>query len=280
MKGLINPSSDKASDYTRGISPSKGLGQHFLVNDGVLNKIVSAADIAKSEVIVEVGPGTGLLTKKLAKTGARIIALEIDRNLRHRLATELTHLSNVSILIADGRTWDTSSVGTSYKMVANLPYYAATNIIRHFLESTAPPTSMVVTVQREVAQSMTAQPGKMRMVSIATQLYGKPSILGYIKPGSFWPKPKVTSAIVRIQLYNHPMIDIENIHTFFEVVRGGFSNPRKQLHNALKNSFGISAAIIYYLLKKSGIDFTRRAESLTIAEWGELHRAFINEGIC
>ena len=280
MKGLTDRNPDKGYGETNRTLISKGLGQHFLINDGVLNKIVSAAKITENEVVVEVGPGTGLLTKKLAKTGARVIALELDKNLQDRLKMELSHLSNVSVLAADGRTWDTDSIGRPYKMVANLPYYAATYIIRHFLESTSPPTDMIVTVQREVAQSMTASPGKMRMVSVATQLYGKPSILGYIKPGSFWPKPKVMSAIVKIQLHNRPTIDMIDADAFFRVVRGGFSNPRKQLHNSLKNSFEISESIIFYLLEKSGIDHRRRAESLTVAEWGNLHKAFVDDGIC
>ena len=171
-------------------APKKSLGQHFLVDQGALRRVVAAADVRPSDTVVEVGPGTGLLTRLLAETGARVIALELDNNLAARLQHDLGSLPNVSVIHGDAREWDPTVVGAPYKVVANLPYYAATPIVRRFLESPQPPSLMVVTVQKEVAQSMTASPGGMRLLSVGVQLYGKPRIVGYIGPGSFRPAPR------------------------------------------------------------------------------------------
>ena len=134
-------------------APRKSLGQHFLVDQGALRRVLAAADIRASDVVVEVGPGTGLLTKLLAETGAKVTAVELDNHLAASLKIELSGFPNVAVIHDDAREWDSSVVGAPYKVVANLPYYAATPIVRRFLESPQPPSLMVVTVQREVAQS-------------------------------------------------------------------------------------------------------------------------------
>ena len=155
----------------------KSLAQHFLVDQGALQRVVAAADVQPTDVVVEVGPGTGLLTRLLAQRAARVIAVEMDEGLIARLMASLDGLTNLSIIHGDAREWDPATVGEPYKVVANLPYYAATPIVRRFLECSLPPTVMAFTVQREVAQSMAAVPGKMRTLSVATQLYGRPRIM-------------------------------------------------------------------------------------------------------
>ena len=260
--------------------PRKSLGQHFLVDQGALRRVVAAADVRPTDTVVEVGPGTGLLTKLLAETGARVVALELDNNLAARLQQDLGGLPNVSIVHGDAREWDSSAVGAPYKVVANLPYYAATPIVRRFLESPWPPSLMVVTVQREVAQSMTASPGGMRLLSVGVQLYGKPRIVGYIGPGSFRPTPKVTSAIVRIDVYPRPALPLEDTEGFFRVVRAGFSSPRKQLRNSLGQVFELAGTRVEELLLEAGIDYTLRAEALTLDEWGQVYSTFRERGLC
>jgi 16S rRNA (adenine1518-N6/adenine1519-N6)-dimethyltransferase len=216
----------------------KGLGQHFLVDDRVLRRIVSAAKLAANDTVVEVGPGLGILTKELARRAGRVIAIELDPKLASALEQALASVANVTIVNADVLESDPGALikkaegdaEARYKVVANLPYYIATAVVRHFLEAGLKPQLVVVTVQKEVAQAMVAQPGDMSLLSVSVQFYGKPSIVDYVPARSFYPAPKVDSAIVRIDLYDRSVVAEEDVARFFEVVRGGFAAPRKQLH--------------------------------------------------
>ncbi|MBI2856267.1 MAG: ribosomal RNA small subunit methyltransferase A [Chloroflexi bacterium] len=270
----------QSSLHASHVSPSKALGQHFLVDQGALRRVLAAADVTAGDVAVEVGPGTGLLTRLLAQTGARVLAVELDGNLVARLNEELGSFPNLTVVHADAREWDPTEVGVPYKVVANLPYYAATPIVRRFLECSAPPSLMVVTVQREVAQGMAAPPGRMRLISVAVQLYGRPRIVGYIRPGSFRPSPKVTSAIVRIEVYPRPALPLDDTEAFFQVVRGGFSSPRKQLRNSLGHSFSLTGTRAEDLLRQAGIDPRLRAEALSLEDWGRLYDVCRSQGLC
>ncbi|MDP6102740.1 MAG: rRNA adenine N-6-methyltransferase family protein, partial [Dehalococcoidia bacterium] len=152
--------------------------------------------------------------------------------------------------------------------------------VRRFLECSLPPSIMAVTVQREVAQSMTASQGKMRILSVATQLYGKPRIMGYVQPGSFRPPPKVTSAIVRIEVFDKPALSLDDTNAFFQVVRAGFSSARKQLRNSLANSLGVSGAQMEEILEESEVDPRLRAEALGLEDWKRIYDAFRSRGLC
>lgn len=260
----------------------KGLGQHFLVDDRVLKRIVSAAELTSADIVVEVGPGLGILTRELARKAGRVIAIEIDAKLASALEEALAPLANVTVfnadvLESDPRTLVETAKGSleaSYKVVANLPYYIASAVVRHFLEAPLKPRLMVVTVQKEVAQAMVAQPGKMSLLSVSVQFYAKPAIVDYVPATSFYPSPKVDSAIVRLQLYDHPAVEVQDVAKFFEVVRGGFSAPRKQLHNSLAQGLKISPLDAAALLNKAGISQKRRAETLTLEEWAWVYRVF------
>lgn len=161
----------------------------------------------------------------------------------------------------------------NYKVVANLPYYIASAAIRHFLEAEFKPLRMVVMVQKEVAESIAAVPGKMSILSVGVQVYGKPVIAGYVPAQSFYPPPKVDSAIVRIDVYSRPVVEIEG---FFRVVRAGFSAPRKQLRNALAQGLSIPPSAAAKILSLSGISSQRRAETLSLEEWAELYRTVVS----
>ena len=278
--GKVGVMTEPSTPETSPVFPRKSLAQHFLVDQGALRRVMTAAAVQPTDVVVEVGPGTGLLTRLLAQSAARVVAVEMDKGLVTRLKTSLADLPNISIIHGDAREWDPATVGEPYKVVANLPYYAATPIVRRFLECSLPPTIMAFTVQREVAQSMTAVPGKMRTLSVATQLYGRPRIMGYIQPGSFRPPPKVTSAIVRIEVYEKPALSLEDTDVFFQVVRAGFSSARKQLRNSLGHSFGLAGTRVEGVLHEAGIEPRLRAEALSLEEWGRLYAAFRSQGLC
>ena len=257
--------------------PKKSLGQNFLVDRRVVGKIIRATDLKPDDVVIEVGPGRGILTRALADAAGRVMAVELDDSLSESLAQALADRTNVTVVHGDARELDIAAVvgpGTPYKVVANLPYYAASAIVRRFLEADHKPSLMVVTVQREVAQNMTAPPGKMGLLSVAVQVYGKARIAGSVPPKAFRPAPKVTSAIVRIDLYDAPAVPFASAAHFFTLVRAGFSSRRKQIHNSLKHELPISSEQVLSMLAVAGIDPVRRAETLNMTEWGGLYRAY------
>ncbi len=271
--------SDAAATSDRPPRAKKSLGQNFLVDGRVRAKIVDAADISPDDTIVEIGPGRGFLTKGLAERAGRVVAVELDDGLVPRLRETFADSGHVEIVHGDARTIDIGSlVGAAreYKVVANLPYYAATPIVRRFLEATHKPTTLVVMVQREVGQEMTAPPGKMGILSVATQVYGSARIVTSVPPKAFRPSPNVTSAVVRIDTYSEPLVAFDSADTFFTLVRAGFSAPRKQIHNSLKNGLEIGSEQVMALLHSAGISPTRRAQTLSIDEWRDLYREYVS----
>jgi 16S rRNA (adenine1518-N6/adenine1519-N6)-dimethyltransferase len=204
-------------------------------------------------------------------------AIELDDKLAQDLRERFEGQFKLEVVTADARHIPLQRIAgefDSYKVVANLPYYAASPIIRRFLEAENKPTAMVVLVQKEVAQNMAALPGKMGLLSVATQLYGNPQIVAVIPPSAFKPSPKVTSALVRIDLYPTPLLRLASADSFFELVRAGFSSPRKQIHNGLGHALPLSPKSVISLLKSVHIDIARRPGTLTLEEWGCLHRAW------
>ena len=206
----------------------KSLGQNFLVDRRIVTRIIAAAELTPEDTVLEIGPGRGTLTRPLAEYAASLTAIELDDNLAAALTTEFASQPHVRVIHADAREVDISTIAppqTPYKVVANLPYYAAQPIVRRFLEAEHKPTLMVIMLQREVARTMTAAPGDMSLLSVATQLYGKPRIVTSVPPRAFRPAPKVTSAVVRIDVFPQPALPIDSIDAFFTLVRAGFSAP-------------------------------------------------------
>ena len=255
----------------------KGLGQNFLVDKHVLDRIVSTAKLTPDDYIIEVGPGLGVLTQELAEGAGRVVAVELDRTMAAALREKFADSSNVEIVEADILKCTPESLvegNVTYKVVGALPYNIASAVLRHFLEAEHKPIIIVAVIQKEVAQSIAAKPGDMSLLSVGVQLYGRPSIVKYISPRSFYPQPKVDSAILSIDVYQDSPVKVKDEVAFFNVVRGGFSTPRKQLRNSLSHGLGLTPAEAGALLDSAGIDPRRRAETLSIEEWAALYRAF------
>ena len=263
------------------ISPRKQFGQHFLTDPNILQKIVRAAEIQPGEVVVEIGPGLGHLTRALSDAGAHVVAIEIDRELAARLRVELQANPAITLLEGDFMTatpaeWLVRAglSGARYKVVANLPYYITSAILRQLLETESQPNLVVVMVQREVAQQLTARPNDMSLLAVSVQFYGHPQIVDIVPAGAFYPRPKVDSAIVRLQVESPSRWPEVDAARFFNLVRAGFGERRKQLRNALAHRLGQNPAEIDLRLARAGIDPRRRAETLSMEEWRRLDQQF------
>ena len=288
---MPNTYSSFAQFSALGIRPKKGLGQNFLVDPAHRGRIVAAADLTRDDTVLEIGPGPGVLTELIAEQAGRVIAVELDDRLIPLLRNRFANQPNVSIVHADilkvevgalmtkdeGRRTDTgaSSVfGRSsfvgYKVVANLPYYLTSAVIRQLLESTPPPERLVLTVQREVAERMVAAPPEMSLLALGVQFYCTGQIVEKIPAGAFYPVPKVDSAVVRLDRRPEPAAPGVTSEAFFRVAKAGFSQPRKQLRNSLAAGLRLAPAAAEAWLTAAGIDPQRRAETLTLTEWGAL----------
>lgn len=246
-----------------------------------MESIVAAADLSPSDTVVEIGPGLGFLTEILAQRVARLIAVELDATLASALRRLLAPWPGAVVVEGDARTVDLTPwlpQDTSYKVVANLPYYAATPIIRRFLEWERRLVLMVVMLQREVAQQMAAPPGKMSLLSVGVQVYARPRLVRVVPARSFYPAPKVASAVVRLEVYPHPLIPAEHQRGFFALVRLAFQAPRKQLGGHLRRCLGLAPARVEQAFAKASIPLTARPEALTISQWEGLYHALREEG--
>ena len=266
----------------------KGLGQHFLIDEEVLKLITSAAELTPTDVVMEIGPGLGVLTKELARQAGWVVTVELDNKLATILKRTLASFDNVTIINKDILTIDPAALlqeqkvrfpptidsPFNYKVVANLPYYITSPVLRHFLEASVKPETMVVMVQREVAEAIVAEPGRMSLLSISVQFYGEPRIVSYVPARCFYPVPEVDSAILRVKLYPSPAVAVTDKASFFELVRAGFTASRKQIANSLAQGLGLTKTEVLPLLEQAGIVPQRRAETLTLDEWARLWRVF------
>lgn len=267
-----------------GVAPSKGLGQCFLADRGVMRAIVAAAELTPQDAVLEIGPGLGLLTRMLAEVAGLVVAIELDGRMVSILEQELADLPNLRLVRGDVLETDLVSVLISatqqdeaalrYQVVANLPYYITSQAIRQFLEARVPPQRMVLMVQREVAERIIAGPGDMSLLALSVQLYGEPRLVRQIPASAFYPRPKVSSAVLRVDLYEEPVADTGVRERVFRLARAAFAQRRKQIHNSLSANLALGGNKVQALLRECGIDPRRRPQSLAIEEWLRLAEVF------
>jgi 16S rRNA (adenine1518-N6/adenine1519-N6)-dimethyltransferase len=260
------------------IRPDKRLGQNFLLSDEVLEQIVSAADLGITDEVLEIGPGLGFLTRRLADKVSRVYAVEKDRHLALALRKIFRKNRTVTVIQDDGLFFVPGSVGLKpwqYKLVANLPYYITGKILQVFLTAPTKPSLMVLMVQKEVGERLTAQPGQMSLLSVSAQFYSNPEIIGFVPKQNFYPQPEVDSAIVRLQVLPQPRLPVDEAK-FFQLVKISFANKRKQLHNNLMSvplgDAGSPARPDFkQILADLGLSATVRPQELSVEDWGRLY---------
>jgi len=259
-----------------GLRADKRLGQNFLQDPSALEKIANAAEIQADDCVLEIGPGLGSLTRYLAVSARQVTAVELDPDLLAPLKAILTPHPNVRIVHGDILDLSIADLvdQTGYIVAANIPYNITSAIIRHLLESPSKPRRIVLTIQKEVAERICAQPADLSLLALSVQVYGQPSIRAKIPAGAFHPAPNVDSAILRIDIYDEPLIPAEMLDRFFKLIKAGFSQKRKTLRNSLSSGLHIKPAEAESLLTSADIDPMRRAETLSIAEWRGLCTIF------
>lgn len=252
-----------------GLHPDRSLGQNFLLDEASLGKIIAAAEITPEHDVLEIGAGVGNLTRRLATHARRVIAVELDQRLLPSLREVLENLSNVTIIHGDILELNIPHLiqGMPYLVVANIPYYITSAVIRRLLENEPQPLRMVLTVQREVAERICAEPNEMSLLALSVQVFGRPQIKAVIPAGAFYPPPKVDSAVIRIDLYPHPSIPRDKLDLFFRLAKAGFSQKRKTLRNSLGGGMAWTREMTTRVLETAGIDPNRRAETLSLGEW-------------
>lgn len=255
-----------------GLRPDKKLGQNFLQDDSALRKIVTAAQIGSGESVLEIGPGVGSLTRYLALAASRVTAVELDTRLLPALQSVVAPYENVTIIHGDILKIRPAELrlGENYIVVANIPYNITSAILRHLLESGTRPRRIVLTIQREVAERVCAGPGEMSLLALSVQVYGQPSIAAHIPAGAFYPAPNVDSAVLKIELLPEPRLPFDQLESFFKLTKAGFSQKRKTLRNSLSAGLGLKPLEAESMLTRAGINPQRRAETLSIDEWGKL----------
>lgn len=248
-----------------GIKPNKHFGQNFLIDTGAMRKLISACDISKDGIVLEVGAGVGTITLELAKLAKKVIAVEKDAALVPILEKTIRGYKNVKIIHGNILNLPYTLYPIPYTLVSNIPYYLTAPLIRKFLESENPPESMTLMVQKEMAQRISAKPPDMSILAVSVQVYAKPEIISYVPRSSFWPQPKVDSAIIKVLPYSHDRGF--NAQKFFPLVRAGFKSPRKQLVNNLSGGLDMDREQARQWLVSCGIAPERRAETLRVEDW-------------
>jgi 16S rRNA (adenine1518-N6/adenine1519-N6)-dimethyltransferase len=263
-----------------GVQPTRAMGQNFLIDGQALATIVAAGEVTADTLVVEVGPGLGVLTWELVRVAGQVIAIELDSRLAARLRDEFATYTNLTVHQQDILTVDVAHItqGRTYRVVANLPYAITSPVLRHFLESSHPPEMMTVLVQREVAQRICAEPGDMSVLAHAMQIRAIPELIAIVPPESFMPAPEVYSAVLRLRMRATPLIDPSEEPVVMKVIKAGFLHARKQLGNSLASGLaahGIQRerVAVQELLRQCDIDPMRRAETLSFDEWVRVSRA-------
>ncbi len=259
-----------------GIKPKKSLGQSFLTSSSISQAIVRAADVKQDDVVVEIGPGLGILTTALAQTGALVIAVELDERLIAYLRDTFSHNPRVYLVHGDildippTQLLQIASASPPYKLVANIPYYITSAVLRHFLESPPRPSLIVMTMQKEVAQRIEARPPEMNLLALSVQLFGRPEIMMEIGPGAFYPPPKVTSAVVRVVVPDRPPHAVSDYAILFRIARACFQQARKKAAGTVSRALGIPRDQVEDILLDLGLDTKVRPQDIPVEAWAEL----------
>jgi 16S rRNA (adenine1518-N6/adenine1519-N6)-dimethyltransferase len=262
-----------------GLRADKRLGQNFLQDPTALEKIVQAAEIEATDTVLEIGPGLGSLTRYLALSARQVVAVELDGGLIPPLKVILAPYANVRLIHADILSLSPAEIigQPNYLVVANIPYYITSAILRHLLENQPQPRRVVLTIQKEVAERICAGPGDLSLLALSVQVYGQPRLVARIPAGAFFPPPQVDSAVVRIDIDPTPRIAVGLLPVFFRLIKAGFSQKRKTLRNSLSAGLRLSTAEAESLLEEAGIHPQRRAETLSLTEWERLSACFANK---
>jgi 16S rRNA (adenine1518-N6/adenine1519-N6)-dimethyltransferase len=264
-----------------GLRPDKSLGQNFLLDESTLQQVVKAAEITPQEVVLEIGSGLGSLTRHLAISASSVVAVELDRKLIPPLVQVVSQYSNVMVVEGDILALDPVQLVSErdYVVVANIPYYITSALLRHLMEARIPPRRLVLTIQREVARRICALPGEMSLLALSVQVYGSPQIITHIPASAFYPPPKVDSSVLRVDLFSSPLIPLPELDVFFRLIKAGFSQKRKTLRNALSAGLVLPPSQVEAMLAAAQIDPMRRAETLDIPEWHRLTTIFSHRAI-
>jgi 16S rRNA (adenine1518-N6/adenine1519-N6)-dimethyltransferase len=267
------------------VVPKKSLGQHFLADEGYLARIVETAELTPADAVLEIGPGQGGLTRHLAAQAGRVVAVELDDRLIEPLRRQFSAAPQVAIIHGDileidpaallaetGAPISHSPRSNGYKVVANIPYYITGPILRHLLEAACPPKLTVLLVQKEVAERICAAPGDMSLLAVSVQFYAAPRLICTVPAGAFRPRPKVESAVLRLDTLSAPAAPDLPASLFFQVARAGFGQKRKQLHNSLAAGLHLPKPAIDDALRRAGVTPSQRPEDLTLEQWAALTR--------
>lgn len=266
---LTQPDDLRLALRLAGIAPKKGLGQHFLIDRPALELIVAAAGLTHADTVLEVGPGLGVMTGLLVQTAGKVVAVEADKVLAELLLREAP--GNLEVVNDDIILYDLTRLPRGYKVVANIPYYLTSKLLRQLLESPNPPSTMVLLIQREVAERVTAKPGKMSILALSVQYYAEPEIIGQVERHKFWPQPDVDSAILLIKRRPQPAFEAD-AKQLFRLIKAGFGERRKQLKNSLAGGLNTSDELSVRLLKQANIPVAARAQELTLKQWEALYQ--------
>ena len=253
------------------VRPEKRLGQNFLIDDQALDQVVSAAELGGDDTVLEVGAGLGTLTRQLARRASRVVAVEYDRRLEPILRETIGHDRRIEIVIGDILRIDLRRLmgDAPYAVVANIPYQITSHLIRLMLEAETPPRRMVLTVQREVAERVLAGPGDMNLLALGVQAYGVARITARLTAASFYPSPRVDSAVLRIDL-RPARLGSQEARAVFRLARAGFAQPRKKLRNALAAGLHLEPAEVEQRLRRLDVSPDDRAEDLSLDDWERL----------
>jgi len=255
-----------------GVAPNKSLGQHWLFDSKSLGAICDAANIQPTDTVLEIGPGLGPLTVELTQRAKKVIAVEFDERLARELPGRVP-AANLTVVHADIMHFDLAQLPTGYKVVANVPYYITSSIVRLLTESATPPSSMTLLVQKEVARRIAADPGDMSILAVSAQFYAQPELGLLVSADKFDPPPKVDSQIITLRMRPHPLFTDVTPKAFFAMVKAGFGEKRKTLRNSLSGGLHLSKEETEALLSKAGVDPGARAEQLGLDAWHRLVKA-------